>query len=67
MECGSNEAAERLAHLGFDPHFGARPLKRVQLEILNELSKGILSGAVSKDSVIEVGMKNEVEFEFGNG
>ena len=64
----SKEAAERLALLGFDPHFGARPLKRVmQREILNELSKRILSGAVSKDSVIEVGMKNEVEFEFGNG
>jgi ATP-dependent Clp protease ATP-binding subunit ClpB len=63
----SKEAAERLALLGFDPHFGARPLKRVmQREILNELSKRILSGAVSKDSVIEVGMKNEVEFEFGN-
>jgi ATP-dependent Clp protease ATP-binding subunit ClpB len=58
---------ERLAHLGFDPHFGARPLKRVmQREILNELSKQILSGKVNKDPVITLGMNDEVEFEFGN-
>ena len=63
----TKEASDRLAQLGFDPHFGARPLKRVlQREILNELSKQILSGNVSKDSVIKVGMKNEVEFEFSN-
>ncbi len=63
----SDQAAERLAFLGFDPHFGARPLKRVmQREILNELSKQILSGQVNKDSVITVGMKDEVEFVFGN-
>ena len=61
-------ASKRLAHLGFDPHFGARPLKRViQREILNELSKQILSGTITKDSVITVDMKNDVEFEFRNG
>jgi ATP-dependent Clp protease ATP-binding subunit ClpB len=60
-------AGERLAHLGYDPHFGARPLKRVmQREILNELSKQILAGTVAKDSVITVDMKNDVEFEFRN-
>ncbi len=53
--------------MGFDPHYGARPLKRVlQREILNELSKQILSGKVSRDSRILVDMKNEVEFEFIN-
>ena len=63
----TDKAADRLAHLGFDPHFGARPLKRVmQREILNELSKQILAGQVTKDSVITVDMKNEVEFEFRN-
>jgi ATP-dependent Clp protease ATP-binding subunit ClpB len=63
----TKEASDRLALLGFDPHFGARPLKRVlQREILNELSKQILSGKVSKDSVIKVRMKSEVEFEFVN-
>ncbi len=63
----SEKALDRLSKLGYDPQFGARPLKRVlQREILNELSKQILSGKVNKDSVIFVDMKNEVEFEFIN-
>ena len=63
----SKTAKDRLAKLGYDPQFGARPLKRIlQREILNELSKQILAGKVNKDSIIEVGMKNEVEFEFAN-
>ncbi|MCA6433681.1 MAG: AAA family ATPase, partial [Cytophagales bacterium] len=63
----SEQALNRLAKLGYDPQFGARPLKRViQREILNELSKQILAGKVNKDSVIFVEMKNEVEFEFVN-
>ncbi len=63
----SEKALDRLAKLGFDPQFGARPLKRVmQREILNELSKQILSGKVNKDSLIFVDIKNEVEFEFVN-
>ncbi|MFN6089016.1 MAG: ATP-dependent chaperone ClpB [Cyclobacteriaceae bacterium] len=63
----SEHALNRLAKLGYDPQFGARPLKRViQREILNELSKQILSGKVNKDSGIFVEMKNEVEFDFVN-
>ena len=63
----SEAALDRLAKLGFDPQFGARPLKRVmQREILNELSKQILSGKVNKDSQIFVDMRNDVEFEFVN-
>lgn len=63
----SDAALDRLAKLGFDPHFGARPLKRViQREILNELSKQILSGKVNKDSMIYVDLKNGVEFDFIN-
>lgn len=63
----SDKALDRLAKLGFDPQFGARPLKRVmQREILNELSKQILSGKVNKDSIIFVDIKNDVEFEFIN-
>jgi ATP-dependent Clp protease ATP-binding subunit ClpB len=63
----SEAARERLAKLGYDPQFGARPLKRVlQKEILNELSKQILAGKVHKDSVIYVDLKNEVEFVFEN-
>ncbi|MFM7327233.1 MAG: AAA family ATPase, partial [Bacteroidota bacterium] len=60
-------ALERLSKLGYDPQYGARPLKRVlQRELLNELSKQILSGAVTKDSVITVDMVNDVEFTFLN-
>jgi len=51
----SDEALDWLAQLGYDPVYGARPLKRViQKRILNELSKEILSGKISRDSVIEL-------------
>src|SRR5690606_23465717 len=51
------EAIDWLAQLGYDPQFGARPLKRViQKRILNELSKSILAGKVSKDSAITLDM-----------
>ncbi|PIQ35044.1 MAG: ATP-dependent chaperone ClpB [Bacteroidetes bacterium CG18_big_fil_WC_8_21_14_2_50_41_14] len=48
-------AADRLAEIGFDPHFGARPLKRViQREVLNELSKMILAGKLNSSDHILV-------------
>jgi ATP-dependent Clp protease ATP-binding subunit ClpB len=63
----SDPARERLARIGYDPQFGARPLKRVmQREILNELSKQILSGKVHKDSIIFIDLRNENEFVFEN-
>ena len=53
----SVEALDWLAELGYDPQFGARPLKRViQKRILNELSKEILAGNISKDSKIKLDM-----------
>mgnify|MGYP001799695403 CR=1 FL=1 len=65
------EADEKvLAHLGkigFDPQFGARPLKRVlQREILNELSKEILAGSIAKDSVIGITLSDQNDIEFLN-
>ena len=49
----SVDALDWLAQLGYDPQFGARPLKRViQKRILNELSKEILAGKVDKESRI---------------
>ncbi|MCF8277270.1 MAG: ATP-dependent chaperone ClpB [Flavobacteriales bacterium] len=49
----TDECVDWLSQLGFDPQFGARPLKRViQREVLNELSKEILAGKVNKDGVI---------------
>ncbi|HEY8399922.1 MAG TPA: ATP-dependent chaperone ClpB, partial [Cytophagaceae bacterium] len=63
----SDEALDRLGELGFDPQFGARPLKRVmQKYVLNELSKEILSGKIKKDSVIAVTLNDEKEFQFLN-
>ncbi len=51
----SEEALDWLSQLGYDPQFGARPLKRViQKRILNELSKEILSGKIDKDSKIRL-------------
>lgn len=51
----SEEALDWLAELGYDPQFGARPLKRVvQKRILNELSKQILAGTVDRDSKIKI-------------
>jgi ATP-dependent Clp protease ATP-binding subunit ClpB len=53
----TEEALDWLAQLGYDPQYGARPLKRViQKKILNELSKQILAGKVSKDSKIRLDM-----------
>lgn len=47
------EAIDYLAKKGYDPQFGARPVKRViQREVLNKLSKEILSGTVKTDSII---------------
>ena len=49
----TSEAIEYLAHKGYDPQFGARPVKRViQREVLNQLSKEILAGKVTTDSVV---------------
>ncbi|MCP1995868.1 ATP-dependent chaperone ClpB [Flavobacterium sp. HSC-61S13] len=47
------EAIDYLATKGYDPHFGARPVKRVvQREVLNQLSKEILGGNVKADSIV---------------
>ncbi len=47
------EAIKYLSEKGYDPQYGARPVKRViQREVLNELSKEILGGKVTTDSII---------------
>ncbi|MDC9724162.1 MAG: ATP-dependent chaperone ClpB [Urechidicola sp.] len=49
----TDEAIETLGEKGYDPQFGARPVKRViQREILNELSKEILSGNITAETSI---------------
>ena len=43
-----------MTDMGYDPAFGARPIKRVmQRELVNQLAKAILDGTVHRDSVIE--------------
>jgi ATP-dependent Clp protease ATP-binding subunit ClpB len=52
------KAINLIASLGFDPQYGARPIKRViQKNLLNELSKMILQGTVNKDNIITVDEK----------
>jgi ATP-dependent Clp protease ATP-binding subunit ClpB len=47
------EAIAYLANKGFDPHYGARPVKRtIQREVLNALSKDILAGKVTHEQAI---------------
>ncbi len=49
----TDEAIKYLAKKGYQPEFGARPVKRViQKEVLNQLSKEILSGKITTDSII---------------
>lgn len=55
----TDEATDWLAGVGFDPHFGARPVKRIlQKYVLNELSKRILAGDVEKEQPIIVDVEN---------
>jgi len=49
----TDEAIEYLSMKGYQPEYGARPVKRVlQKEVLNALSKDILSGKITTDSII---------------
>jgi ATP-dependent Clp protease ATP-binding subunit ClpB len=55
----TKKAVQFIATQGFDPQFGARPIKRViQKNLLNELSKMILEGTVNKDKEIVVDEKD---------
>ena len=63
----TDEAVDWLAQLGYDPQFGARPLKRVlQKKVLNELSKEILGGEINKENTIIVdAIENQIVFREG--
>jgi len=62
-----DKVLEHLAMLGYDPQFGARPLKRVlQRELLNELSKDILSGKIDKESIVGITLADNKTIEFVN-
>ncbi|MFK7808079.1 MAG: ATP-dependent chaperone ClpB [Saprospiraceae bacterium] len=61
-----NESAKNLiSDLGYDPQFGARPLKRVlQRELINELSKEVLSGEFGSGDTIYVGANKKRKLTF---
>lgn len=49
----TEEAVNYLVNKGFDPQYGARPIKRlIQKQILNKLSKELLSGTIKNESII---------------
>ena len=55
----TDAAVSWIAEAGYDPEFGARPVRRViQHNVLNELSKSILSGSVDRSSVITLDAKD---------
>ena len=55
----TEEAVDFLAHDGFDPAFGARPLKRLIVHTVeNILSKKLVAGEIKNGDTVEVGLKN---------
>ena len=60
-------ALDLLAEMGYDPVYGARPLKRViQKHILNELSKIILAGSLNSSETIVIDSLEDGKFAFFN-
>ena len=64
----TEEAVQYLADKGFDPQYGARPIKRViQKEVLNKLSKELLRGSLRTDGVVLIdSFENELVFRNQN-
>jgi ATP-dependent Clp protease ATP-binding subunit ClpB len=61
------DVLDKLAEMGYDIQFGARPLKRVmQRFLMNELSKQILSGKINKDSPVGIVLDEHDEILFVN-
>jgi len=55
-----DEACSLLARRGYDPVYGARPLKRlIQNQVVNVLSKGILSGQIAKKTTVKLSVQND--------
>ncbi len=63
----TDEVLDHLAQAGYDPQYGARPLKRViQRQVLNELSKAILAGDIKPDAVVEAQLDEDGVVVFVN-
>ena len=55
----TESARERIAKLGYDPSYGARPIKRViQTHILDPLSLKIVAGEIKEGKTVTIGTKN---------
>jgi ATP-dependent Clp protease ATP-binding subunit ClpB len=61
----TDEAVQLIAKMGYDPEFGARPVKRViQRYVLDTLSKRLLAGTVDRSTPIRIDVKNgELDFK----
>jgi ATP-dependent Clp protease ATP-binding subunit ClpB len=56
----TDQAVDALADRGYDPHYGARPVKRViQKTVVNELSREILAGSIDRDKKVTVDYDGE--------
>ena len=63
----TDKAIDALAQAGFDPEFGARPVKRaIQRDVLNALSKSLLNGDVTRERAIIVDADNDGNISFKN-
>ena len=63
----TDKAIDALAQAGFDPEFGARPVKRaIQRDVLNALSKSLLNGDVTRERAIIVDDDNDGNIRFKN-
>ena len=55
----TDAARDLLAEMGYDPQFGARPLKRViQREVENRIANGILDGTIREGDTVEIRVKD---------
>ncbi|MBN1821873.1 MAG: ATP-dependent chaperone ClpB [Prolixibacteraceae bacterium] len=62
----TDEAVDWIGTIGFDPQYGARPVKRIiQKYVLNELSKKVLSGEIIKEKPIIIDVKDD-QLDFNN-
>lgn len=59
----TDKAIEKIANEGFDPEYGARPLRRsIQQNIENMLSEELLKGTVEKGKTVKIGLNSKGEF-----
>jgi ATP-dependent Clp protease ATP-binding subunit ClpA len=65
----SDEARRHIVKVGYDPHYGARPLKRtIQKELETPLGRKILSGEIQDGNTVDVGFdENKGELTFAVG